>query len=53
MVNPGIFSGEEGIYTSNFFTGGSTNSDEDRGQREWGYGGDSPLIRGSTQFANE
>jgi len=27
--------------------GGSTNSFEDRGQREWGSGGGSPLVRGS------
>jgi hypothetical protein len=33
--------------------GGSTNSVEDRGQREWGSGGGSPLVRGSAQFANE
>jgi hypothetical protein len=33
--------------------GGSTNSVEDRGQRERGSGGGSPLVRGSTQFANE
>jgi hypothetical protein len=32
---------------------GSTNSVEDRGQRERGSGGGSPLVRGSTQFANE
>jgi hypothetical protein len=32
---------------------GSTNSVEDRGQREQGSGGGSPLVRGSTQFANE
>jgi hypothetical protein len=31
----------------------STNSVEDRGQRERGSGGGSPLVRGSTQFANE
>jgi hypothetical protein len=38
----------------NFFFGGvSTNSVEDRGQRERGSGGSSPLVRGSTQFANE
>jgi hypothetical protein len=38
-----------------FFTvgGGSTNSVEDRGQRERGSGGGSPLVRGSTQFASE
>jgi hypothetical protein len=32
---------------------GSPNSVEDRGQREWGSVGGSPLIRGSTQFAKE
>jgi hypothetical protein len=38
----------------NFFRGrGSTNSVEERGQREWGSGGSSPLVRGSAQFANE
>jgi hypothetical protein len=40
----------------NFFLGGeggSTNSVEDRGQREWRSGGSSPLVRGSTQFGNE
>jgi hypothetical protein len=33
--------------------GGLTNSVEDRGQREWGSGSGSPLVRGSTQFANK
>jgi hypothetical protein len=33
--------------------GGSTNSAQDGGQRERGSGGRSPLVRGSTQFANE
>jgi hypothetical protein len=33
--------------------GGATNSVLDRGQREWGYEGSSPLVRSSTQFANE
>jgi hypothetical protein len=33
--------------------GGSTNSVEDRGRRERGSGGGSPLVRGSAQFANE
>jgi hypothetical protein len=37
----------------NFFGWGSINSVEDRGQREWGSVGGSPLVRGSTQFANE
>jgi hypothetical protein len=31
---------------------GSTNSVEDRGQREQGSGSSSPLVRGSAQFAN-
>jgi hypothetical protein len=41
--------------TQDFFFGGagSTNSVEDRGQREWGSGGGSHLVRGTTQFANE
>jgi len=30
----------------------STNSVEDRGQREWGSGGGSPLIRGSGGSCN-
>jgi hypothetical protein len=33
--------------------GGSTDSVEDRGHRERGSGGGSPLVRGSAQFANE
>jgi hypothetical protein len=32
--------------------GGSTNSVEDKGQREWGYGGSSPLVRGSGGSCN-
>ena len=36
----------------NFVWGGSTNSVEDRGQREWGYGGSSPLVRGSGGSCN-
>jgi hypothetical protein len=42
-------------YTGIFFFGGgrSTNSVEDRGQKERGSVGGSPLVRGSTQFANE
>jgi hypothetical protein len=43
-VSPEIFFGE---------AGGSTNSVEDRGQRERRSGSVSPLVRGSTQFANE
>jgi hypothetical protein len=37
----------------NLVWGGSTNSVEDRGQREQGSGGGSPLVRGSAQFAYE
>jgi hypothetical protein len=33
--------------------GGSTNRVENRGQRERGSGGRSPLVRGSAKFANE
>jgi hypothetical protein len=42
-------------YPAIFFRGGggSTNSAEDRGQTEQGSGGSSPLVRGSTQSANE
>jgi len=36
----------------NFVRGGSTNSVEDRGQRERGSGGGSPLIRGSGGSCN-
>jgi hypothetical protein len=39
-------------YARNFL-GGSTNSVEDRGQRERGFRGISHLVRGSTQFENE
>jgi hypothetical protein len=35
-----------------FGEGGSTNSVEDRGQRERGSEGGSPLVKGSTHFAN-
>jgi hypothetical protein len=36
-------------HNQDFFSGGggSTNSVEDRGQREWESGGGSPLVRGS------
>jgi hypothetical protein len=44
VAYPGIFFGG---------WGGSTNSAEDRGQREWGSGGSNPLVRGFTQFVNE
>jgi hypothetical protein len=35
-----------------FGKGGSTNSFKDRGQREWGYGVGSPLVRGSGGSCN-
>jgi hypothetical protein len=41
------------IYIYFFWGGVSTNSVEDRGQRERRSGGGSPLVRGSIQFANE
>jgi hypothetical protein len=45
----------EGIFARNFLGGGggSKNSVDDRGRRERRSGGCSPLVRGSTQFANE
>jgi hypothetical protein len=47
VTYPGIFPGVGG--------GGqqSTNSIEDRGQRERGSGDGSPLVKGSAEFANE
>jgi hypothetical protein len=46
--------GGEQWRTQELFRGrGSTNSVEDRGQRERGSGGGSPLVGGSTQFANK
>ena len=42
MAYPGIL----------FEGGGSTNSVEDRGQREQGSGGGSPLVRGSGDSCN-
>jgi hypothetical protein len=51
---PGVFFSGAGLRQDFFFSGGgSTNSFEDRGQSERGFGGGSPLVRGSTQFANE
>jgi hypothetical protein len=40
-------------YPGMFFWEASANSAEYRGQKEWGFGGSSPPVRGSTQFANE
>ena len=39
-------------YPGIFFRGSSTNSVEDRGQRERGSGGGSPLVRGSGGSCN-
>jgi hypothetical protein len=36
----------------NFVREGSTNSVQDRGQREWGSGGGSTLVRGSGGSCN-
>jgi hypothetical protein len=53
-VPSNFFLGGWGWLCQEFFSGwGSTNSVEDRGQRERGSGGSSPLVRGSTQCANE
>jgi hypothetical protein len=54
LENLGVSTSCSGI-PRNFFPGwgGSTNSVEDTGQKEWGSGGSSPLVRGSAQFANE
>ena len=40
------------VYPGIFFGGGSTNSVEDRGQRERGSGGGSRLVRGSGGSCN-
>jgi hypothetical protein len=48
-----FFSWGGGFTPQIFFGVGSTNSVEDRVQRERGYGGGSPLVSGATQFANE
>jgi hypothetical protein len=52
VVYPGFFL-REGLRQEFFMGGSSTNSVEDRGQGERGSGGGSPLVMGSTQFANE
>jgi hypothetical protein len=49
----GIFRGGGVSIPGIFFGAGLTNSVEDRRQRERGSGGGSPLVKGSTQFANE
>jgi len=40
------------VYPGILFGGGSTNSVEDRGEREQGSGGSSPLVRGSGGSCN-
>ena len=40
------------MYAGILFSGGSTNSVEDRGQRERGSGDSSPLVRGSGDSCN-
>jgi hypothetical protein len=45
--------GEIVAYPGVLFEGGSTNSVEDRRQRERGYGGGSHQFRGSSQFTND
>jgi hypothetical protein len=47
------FSVGVGGLARNFFRGDSTNSVKNRGHRERGSGGGSPLVSGSTQLANE
>ena len=39
-------------YPGILFGGGVNNSVEDRGQREWGSGGGSPLVSGSGGSCN-
>jgi hypothetical protein len=48
-----FFKFSSGVPRIFFSWGGSTNSVEYRRQREWGSGGGSPLVRGSTDFATE
>jgi hypothetical protein len=43
---------DSGVPRNFVWEGGSTNSVEDRGQREWGSGGSSPLVRGSGGSCN-
>jgi len=54
-MRPYCINGTSGI-PRNFVWGGSTNSVEDRGQREQGSGGGSPLVRvtgGSCNWVKE
>jgi hypothetical protein len=53
MINEISISGAVAYPGILFWRGVPTNSVEDRGQRELGSGGGSPLDRGPAQFANE
>jgi len=44
--------GDSGVLRNFAGGGGSKNSVEDRGQREWGSGGGSPLVGGSGGSCN-
>ena len=54
LSNPLIYvcNQDSGVPRNFFSGGGSTNSVEDRGQREQGSGGGSPLVRGSGGSCN-
>jgi hypothetical protein len=54
VVRSSDLGGQDNGALRNFFGegGGGTNSVEDTGQIERGFGGGSPLVRGSAQFAN-
>ena len=49
---PNFNTSERVAYPGILFGGDSKNSVEDRGQREWGSGGGSPLVRGSGGSSN-
>jgi hypothetical protein len=49
-IMPVVHMAEKQWRSQEVFSGGSTNSVEDRGQIERGSGGGSPLVRGSDQF---
>jgi hypothetical protein len=49
---PRLFHENSGVPRNFFGWGVSTNSVEDTGQREWGSGGGSPLVRGSEGSCN-
>ena len=52
ILERGKFHAYSVAYPGILFEGGSTNSVEDRGQRERGSGGGSPLVRGSGGSCN-